>query len=177
MDERAADPPSEESQPGPRDESSAGPKYFEKHKDHVPLGIGYMVLATSLFAAASALTKWLVGIYPVGEVVFARSFSSLLVCAAVMLPITGFAVYKTNRLRDHLGRGISQTISQTLFALAFTLMPLAGAVSINFSAPLFSALISIVWLKERATLARWSALLIGFVGWFFSTIPAETWFP
>src|SRR5580693_1956216 len=105
MDERAADLPDEQSQPGTPVESSAGPKHFDKHKDHVPLGIGYMVLATSLFAAASALTKWLVGIYPVGEVVFARSFSSFLVCAAVMLPLTGFAVYKTSRLRDHLGRG------------------------------------------------------------------------
>jgi drug/metabolite transporter (DMT)-like permease len=176
MDERTADLPSEESRPGACDESSAGPKYFSKHKDHVPLGIGYMVLATSLFAAASALTKWLVGIYPVGEVVFARSFSSFLVCAAVMLPVTDFAVYKTQRPLDHLARGISQSISQTLFALAFTLMPLAGAVSINFSAPLFSALISIVWLKERATAARWSALLIGFVGVLIVTNPGRNSF-
>jgi drug/metabolite transporter (DMT)-like permease len=180
MDERTADLPSEESQPGARPESSAGSKYFTKyfnrHNDHVPLGIGYMVLATSLFAAASAMTKWLVGIYPVGEVVFARSFSSFLVCAAVMLPITGFSVYKTSRPRDHLARGISQSISQTLFALAFTLMPLAGAVSINFSAPLFSALISIIWLKERATVSRWSALLIGFLGVLIVTNPGRNSF-
>jgi drug/metabolite transporter (DMT)-like permease len=176
MDERTADPPSEESQPGAPVESGTGPKYLDKHKDHVPLGIGYMVLATSLFAAASALTKWLVGIYPVGEVVFARSFSSFLVCAAVMLPMTGLAVYKTVRPLDHLARGISQSISQTLFALAFTLMPLAGAVSINFSAPLFSALISIIWLKERATVARWSALLIGFLGVLIVTNPGRNSF-
>ena len=31
--------------------------------------------------------------------------------------------------------------------LAFSLMPLAGAVAINFSAPLFAALVSIVWLN------------------------------
>jgi drug/metabolite transporter (DMT)-like permease len=176
MDERTADLSSGNSQPGTRLEASAGPKYFNKHNDHVPLGIGYMVLATSLFAAASALTKWLVGIYPVGEVVFARSFSSFLVCAAVMLPITGLSVYKTARPRDHLARGISQSISQTLFALAFTLMPLAGAVSINFSAPLFSALISIVWLRERATVARWSALLIGFLGVLIVTNPGRNSF-
>src|SRR5580693_6029279 len=176
MDERTADPPSEDSQPGARDESSAGRKHFDRHKDHVPLGIGYMVLATSLFAAASALTKWLVGIYPVGEVVFARSFSSFLVCAAVMLPMTGFAVYKTVRPLDHMARGISQSVSQTLFALAFTLMPLAGAVSINFSAPLFSALISIIWLKERATVSRWSALLIGFLGVLIVTNPGRNSF-
>ncbi len=134
------------------------------HKDHVPRGILCMVLATILFATAAALTKWLVGLYPVGEVVFARSFASFVVCAAVMLPVTGLGVYATRRPRDHLARGLSQATSQTLFALAFTLMPLAGAVSINFSAPLFAALVSIFWLKERTSVARWAALLIGFAG-------------
>jgi drug/metabolite transporter (DMT)-like permease len=134
------------------------------HTDHVPRGILCMVLATVLFSVASAMTKWLVGLYPVGEVVFTRSLASFVVCAAIMLPMTGFRVYATRRPRDHLGRGVSQAISQTLFALAFTLMPLAGAVSINFSAPLFAALVSILWLKERANLARWTALLIGFAG-------------
>jgi drug/metabolite transporter (DMT)-like permease len=133
-------------------------------KDHVPRGILCMVLATILFAAASALIKWQVGLYPVGEVVFARSFASFVVCAAVMLPMTGLGVFSTRRPRDHLARGLSQATSQTLFALAFTLMPLAGAVSINFSAPLFAALVSILWLKERASAARWTALLIGFAG-------------
>ena len=55
-------------------------------------------------------------------------------------------------------------------------MPLAGAVSINFSAPLFSALISIIWLKERATVARWSALLIGFLGVLIVTNPGRNSF-
>jgi drug/metabolite transporter (DMT)-like permease len=66
---------------------------------------------------------------------------------------------------------LSQAISQTLFAIAFSLMPLAGAVSINFSAPLFAALVSIVWLRERSTPARWFALLIGFVGVLIVTNP------
>ena len=84
------------------------------HTDHVPRGIGCMVLATMLFSTASAMTKWQVGIYPVGEVVFSRSISSLVVCAAVMLPMTGFSVYVTRRPRDHFARGLSQATSQTL---------------------------------------------------------------
>ncbi len=48
-----------------------------------------MVLATFLFAVSSAIAKWQVAIYPVGEVMFFRSASSLLVCAAVVLPFTG----------------------------------------------------------------------------------------
>jgi drug/metabolite transporter (DMT)-like permease len=141
------------------------------HKDHVPRGIFCMVLATMLFSAAAALAKWQVAIYPVGEVMFLRSFSSLLVGAAAVLPVTGFAVFATKRPRDHIARGLSQSISQTFSVLAFSLMPLAGAVAINFSAPLFSALVSIVWLKERAGFARWAALLVGFFGVLIVTHP------
>jgi drug/metabolite transporter (DMT)-like permease len=81
-----------------------------------------------------------------------------------MLPATGFAVFATKRVRDHLARGLSQAVSQTFTVIAFSLMPLAGAVAINFSAPLFSGLVSVIWLKERAGAARWSTLLVGFVG-------------
>jgi drug/metabolite transporter (DMT)-like permease len=132
--------------------------------NHVVRGIMFMIGATVMFAISNALSKWLVAIYPVGEVMFSRSLSSLIVCSAFMLPMTGLAVFATKRVRDHLARGLSQAISQTFTVLAFSLMPLAGAVAINFSAPLFSALISVVWLKERAGIARWAALLIGFVG-------------
>jgi drug/metabolite transporter (DMT)-like permease len=171
MDDLTAKGPGGDAGAVARDASDSGPKSLTGHRDHVPRGIFCMVVATMMFAAASALTKWQVGIYPVGEVVFLRSLTSLVVCAAVMLPMTGFSVFATRRPRDHIARGLSQATSQTLFALAFSLMPLAGAVSINFSAPLFAALVSIVWLKERASLARWSALLIGFVGVVIVTNP------
>jgi len=139
--------------------------------DNVPAGIVMMIIATMLFAGASAASKWLVASYPVGEVLFLRSLSSFIAGAAVILPVSGLAVYATRRPRDHLARGLSQSISQLSLLLAFSLMPLAGAVAINFSAPLFAALVSIVWLKERAGLARGAALLIGFVGVLIVTNP------
>ncbi len=182
MDERAAQPPTGSNRPGAGKlpplwlRSSKNYGETKNHKDHVPRGIGCMVLATVMFAGSSALIKWQVGIYPVGEVVFSRSISSFLVCAAVMLPVRGLSVYATSRPRDHFARGLSQAISQTLFALAFTLMPLAGAVSINFSAPLFSALVSILWLKERAGFARWATLLVGFAGVLVVTDPGRNSF-
>jgi drug/metabolite transporter (DMT)-like permease len=129
------------------------------------------VVATILFAGASAASKWLVGIYPVGEVLFLRSFSSLMAGAAVILPVSGLSVYATHRPRDHILRGLSQTISQLALLIAFSLMPLAGAVAINFSAPLFAAVVSIVWLKEPAGFVRGAALLIGFAGVLIVTDP------
>jgi drug/metabolite transporter (DMT)-like permease len=142
-----------------------------KQKDDIPLGILFMVGATVLFSVSSAFAKWQVAIYPVGEVMFFRSFSSLVVCAAVILPFTGFSVFATRRPRDHILRGLSQSISQTFSVIAFSLMPLAGAVAINFSAPLFSALVSVLWLKERAGPVRWSVLVIGFLGVLIVTNP------
>jgi len=137
---------------------------FSKPGDDVPRGILFMIGATVMFALSSTAAKWQVAIYPVGEVMFFRSLSSLVVCAVVVLPITGLAVFATRRPRDHLARGLSQSISQTFTVIAFKLMPLAGAIAINFSAPLFSALVAIIFLKERAGAARWSALLSGFLG-------------
>ncbi len=141
------------------------------HKDDVPRGILFMIGATVLFALSSAIAKWQVAIYPVGEVMFFRSFSSLAVCAAVVLPFTGLSVFATRRPRDHIARGLSQSISQTFTVIAFWLMPLAGAIAINFSAPLFAALLSVIWLKERAGPARWTALLAGFIGVLIVTNP------
>ena len=142
----------------------AGAGEFSKPTDNVPLGILYMILATVLFAVSSAIAKWQVAIYPVGEVMFFRSISSLVVCAVVLLPVTGFAVFATKRHGAHIARGLSQSISQTFTVIAFSLMPLAGAIAINCSAPLWAALLSIIWLKERAGPARWTVLLTGFSG-------------
>jgi drug/metabolite transporter (DMT)-like permease len=139
--------------------------------DNVPAGIIMMILATIFFAGASAASKWLVAEYPVGEVLFLRSFASFISGAAMILPVTGLSVYATRRPRDHLFRGLSQTISQLALLLAFSLMPLAGAVAINFSAPLFAALVSIVWLKEPAGFVRGAALIVGFVGVVIVTNP------
>jgi drug/metabolite transporter (DMT)-like permease len=153
------------------DDKCQGGNLTIKHSDNVPRGIFFMIAATVLFALSSAIAKWQVAVYPVGEVMFFRSFSSLAVCAAIMLPLTGLSVFATKRPRDHIARGMSQAISQTFTVLAFSLMPLAGAIAINFSAPLWAALLSIVWLKERANSARWTALLAGFFGVVIVTNP------
>ncbi len=144
-------------------------------REHVPLGILYMIGATSVFAMSSATSKWLVDIYPVGEVLFTRSGLSLIACALFILPQTGLAVFHTDRRRDHVMRTLSQTFSQTCLIIAFSLMPLASAVAINFSAPLFTTLVAILLLKEKVGFVRWFALIVGFVGVLIVTNPgAET---
>jgi drug/metabolite transporter (DMT)-like permease len=84
--------------------------------------------------------------------------------ALFILPQTGLAVFRTQRLHHHAMRSISQGFSQTFLLIAFSMMPLAGAIAINFSSPLFATLVSALLLKETVGLTRWSVLLVGFLG-------------
>lgn len=61
-------------------------------QERVPLGILYMLGATVMSSAGSALSKWLVADYPIGEVLFTRSATSLIACSLFILPFTGLAV-------------------------------------------------------------------------------------
>ena len=132
--------------------------------DRIPLGILFMLGATVMFAISSALSKWQVAEYSFIEVLFFRAIASLATCAVLILPRTGLKVLRTNRLRDHLGRSATQATAQSLIIIAFGLMPLAGAVAINFSSPLFATLFAAIWLKEKVGLARIAALGAGFLG-------------
>ncbi len=132
--------------------------------DRVPLGVVFMLGATVMFAVSSALAKWQVTNYSFVEVLFFRAAGSLVICAALILPRTGFAVFRTSRLRDHVGRSVTQATAQSLLVIAFTTMPLAGAIAVNFSSPLFATLFAALWLKEKVGVARAAALAAGFLG-------------
>ena len=145
----------------------AGPARQER----IPLGIVYMISATALFAGSSAISKLLVVTYPIGEVLFARNIVGIVLLGAFILPRLGLTVFETRKLPSHLARSVSQCCSQTFILLAFSMMPLAGAVAINFSAPLFATLVAALLFKEPVGPARWLALLVGFLGVLLVTHP------
>ena len=148
----------------------------EARRELVLRAILYMVGATMVFAISSAITKWLVATYAIGEVLFSRSLISLIVVALIIMPRTGLGVFQTKRLPHHAMRTFSQFVSQTCLVIAFSLMPLSGAIAINFSAPLFTVLLSMLLLKEKVGIARWSALLAGFTGVLIVTHPGTDTF-
>jgi drug/metabolite transporter (DMT)-like permease len=145
-------------------------------EERIPLGIAYMISATVLFAGSSATSKWLVATYPIGEVLFSRSATSLVGASLTILPYAGFAVFRTKRPGAHLMRGVSQASSQAFLLIAFSMMPLASAVAINFSAPLFATVAAVIFLKEPVGAVRWGALIVGFMGVLLVTGPGADTF-
>ena len=110
------------------------------------------------------MSKWQVDHYSFAEVLSFRALGSLIICSVLIMPRTGWSVFRTQHIRQHLGRSTTQSIAQSFIVIAFGLMPLAGAVAINFSAPLFATLAASFWLKEKVGVARLGALLVGFCG-------------
>jgi drug/metabolite transporter (DMT)-like permease len=133
-------------------------------RDRIPLGIAFMMGATLLFAICQALSKWEVASYSFAEVLFFRAFGSLIICSILILPRRGLGVFHTQRLGAHAARNALQTTSQSLMLIALSMMPLAGAVAINFSSPLFAAVLAAIFLREKIGGARAVALVVGFLG-------------
>jgi drug/metabolite transporter (DMT)-like permease len=160
----------------PSSPDSRPPADPPQRQEHIPLAIFYMVSAGMIFSFSSAASKLLAETYPVGEVLFSRVLVSLILFSAFALPTAGLAVFRTRRPGAHVLRSMSQFTSQTLLLIAFTMMPLASATAINFSAPLFAALASAVFLKESVGPTRWTVLLIGFLGVVIITNPGADTF-
>ena len=140
-------------------------------RNQVPRGIAYMVGSTVMFAGGNAVVKWQLATYPLGEVAFGRTLFAFLTVAAIVLPRAGWSVLRTRRYRDHLQRGLSQVGSMLCWFLAVSVLSLGSATAIGFAAPLFTTLLSIVILKEKVGVHRWSALIVGFVGVLIVTHP------
>jgi drug/metabolite transporter (DMT)-like permease len=142
-------------------------------QNQVPRGIAYMVASTALFAAINAIVKWELRTYPVGEVAFYRALFALVTVMVMIVPKAGIGVFRTKRYLGHLQRGVSQFGSMICMFFAFSMMSLGSAVAISFAAPLFTTVLSIVVLKEKVRLHRWTALIVGFVGVIIVTEPGR----
>lgn len=124
-----------------------------------------MVLtAVVFFSLIDFLSKYLARYYPVGMIVWARYTFHLLLVVVMLGPRHGLALVRTAHPGVQLLRGLLLAFASLLFVNALKFMPLAESTAIGYLAPLFVALLSVVLLKERIELARWLAILCGFIG-------------
>ena len=76
----------------------------------------------------------------------------------------GLAAVRTERLPQHALRNVIHYAAQYGWFVALTLIPLAQVVSIEFTMPIWSAALAVVFLGERMNARKWIAVLVGLVG-------------
>src|SRR6201994_3667767 len=76
----------------------------------------------------------------------------------------GFAAMKTSRPIQHIGRNIIHYGAQLGWVFALTLIPLGQVVSIEFTMPIWTAILAASFLGERITSWKVLAIVLGVVG-------------
>jgi drug/metabolite transporter (DMT)-like permease len=133
-----------------------------------------MLLSILLFSLMDATVKWLGASYPTTQIMFFR-------CAVALVPVLiiirlrgGIAILHTQQKKLHLFRSLMGISAMGLAFYAFSLMPLAEAVSILHTAPLFMTALSVLLLRETVGIRRWSAVLLGFIGMLLVVRPGSS---
>jgi drug/metabolite transporter (DMT)-like permease len=134
-------------------------------------GIYFMLLAVFLFSLMDALIKWTAATYPIGQIIFFRNFVAFVPVFLVLHQAGGPALLRTRQLGGHVLRGLAGILSMVCIFTAFALLPLAEAVALSLSGPIFMTALSVPLLGERVGRRRWTAVIVGFAGVLLMTRP------
>ena len=122
----------------------------------------WMIAASALFASMGVCVKLGASLFSAAELVFYRGAIALVLLWGVVLvrrlPLA------TPHWRAHLWRGLTGSVSLVLYFHAISALPLATAVTLNYTSPLFLALILAFWAGERVRGTLYIALALGLAG-------------
>ncbi len=126
-----------------------------------------MAFSCLCFAGMSGIIRYLSTVadpaIPPFEIVFFRNVVSLALILPWVLRRSRGPIH-TNRFRLHMTRAIIGLAAMTGWFSAISLMPLAPAVALNFTVPLFALIVAMILLGERPGIHRWGATIVGFAG-------------
>jgi drug/metabolite transporter (DMT)-like permease len=124
------------------------------------LWMGGSVLSFSAMAIAARELLRHMGIF---EILAFRTGIALAIVLAVAL-YTGAEVLRTRRIFVHLWRNLVHLAGQACWVYALGLLSLAMVFAIEFTMPIWTALLAALFLGERLTRARVVMLVLGFGG-------------
>src|SRR6476619_3241953 len=76
----------------------------------------------------------------------------------------GFAVVKASRLPQHVARNSIHFCAQLGWFYALTLIPIGQVVAIEFTMPIWTAILAAMFLGERMTVWKVAAIVLGVIG-------------
>jgi drug/metabolite transporter (DMT)-like permease len=131
------------------------------------MGSLWMLAAGASFALMSVFVKQGSAVFSSHEMVFWRSALGLVFLYA-FLRLTHAAAAPRGVATPHLGmqlrRGLVGFVALTAFFYSLAKLPMSVAVTLNYTSPLFLALLMPWWLGERPRPAQYVAVALGFLG-------------
>nr|WP_166942749.1 DMT family transporter [Sphingopyxis panaciterrae] len=128
-------------------------------------GIALRLLAMLSLSAMFVVVKYIsaAGIHIV-ESLFWRQAVVLPLLILWALAHGGIGLFATHRIGVHARRAVMGLTGMALNFGGMIFLPMAEATTINLSVPIICVFLAAALLGERVGIARWSAVIIGFVG-------------
>jgi drug/metabolite transporter (DMT)-like permease len=139
-------------------------------------GIGFMLAAVFLFGLNSAIGKWVVAKYPVGEFLLIRSGTTLLLLSPLIWHAGKEAFINAPRPGLQLLRVALSSAEIAMFFWAVSYLPLADTTTFYLAGPIYVTALSVLLLRERVGWRRWTAVLVGFCGVVIALRPSSASF-
>ncbi len=142
-----------------------------------PMQSLWMIAASLLFACMGVCVKLGSALFSAGEMVFARGLVGVLMM--VLLARLQGVRLATPLWRLQLARGLSGSFALICYFVAIGLLPLATAVTLSYTSPIFVALLLAAFFGEPLRLRALLAVGAGFVGIVLllrPTLQVDQWF-
>ena len=133
----------------------------------------WMVGALLSFTLMAVSIRELHGAIHAFEVQFFRSVGALMVLTPIII-YKGWACLKTQKPKLHLFRNLVHLLAQLGWISGLMLLPLAEVFAIEFTTPIWAALIAVLFLGEKFNLGRLASILLGFIGIIIIVRPGVT---
>jgi drug/metabolite transporter (DMT)-like permease len=121
---------------------------------------GWLSLMLVMAVAGRETTREL-NVFQIMEV---RSLVGFVLLSPIIYRAGGFKVLRTSRLPQHIGRNLVHYVAQLGWFFALTLIPIGQVVAIEFTMPIWTALLAASFLSERMTPWKIAAIMLGLVG-------------
>jgi drug/metabolite transporter (DMT)-like permease len=103
-----------------------------------------------------------------------RSVIGWFILLPLVLASGGFAGMRTKRPLQHIGRNVVHYAGQFAWLQALTMIPLAQLISIEFTTPIWGALLAVLFLGERMSVRKVMAIMLGLIGVLVIVRPGAT---
>ena len=123
-----------------------------------------LVLGLSVFSIQDVIMKLFSDQLALQQVIFLRGLVTLALISWLLQRREGRAGFRSRRPLLGMLRGVAGFICFTSFSMALATLPLADAMPLYYTSPLFVIALSIPLLGEQVRLHSWLAIGVGFCG-------------
>ncbi|MET2826516.1 DMT family transporter [Mesorhizobium shangrilense] len=130
----------------------------------IPKAAFWMALSVTSFLGMSIAGRATTAELNVFQVLELRSVIGFFILLPLVMASGGFAAMRTERPLAHIARNVVHYSGQAAWLYALTLIPLAVLISIEFTTPIWTAILAVTFLGERLSRARLAAIVLGLIG-------------